>query len=241
MMDSYGTIYPLTNPLLLATSALAVAGWLIAFIGACVAALHGVVWWIIIFELFFTVGMVASLGIGAFGPHRGTLLTFLAISFVYLTYAIPITLYNNTDGGRATTGGLIIMVIMQGLWIFLLGISNESRLYSLFYGGTGRGGFPEIRAPSISRNFVHPQRNKESTLPQTTQGTSPIPEAHQKPQRFPTATALHTYQANPEDPSELSFSKGDELEILDRKGNWWQARKQDGATGIVPSNYFSSS
>ncbi|RCH83874.1 Transmembrane osmosensor, partial [Rhizopus stolonifer] len=35
--------------------------------------------------------------------------------------------------------------------------------------------------------------------------------------------ALHAYQANPEDPNELNFSKGEILDIVDKTGNWWQA------------------
>ncbi|KAI9357729.1 hypothetical protein BD770DRAFT_456659 [Pilaira anomala] len=52
--------------------------------------------------------------------------------------------------------------------------------------------------------------------------------------------ALHAYQANPEDPNELSFAKGEMLDIVDRNGNWWQARKTDGTIGIIPSNYFGA-
>lgn len=47
-------------------------------------------------------------------------------------------------------------------------------------------------------------------------------------------------QANPKDPNELDFDRGEVVEIIDRKGNWWQARKTNGQVGIIPSNYFRS-
>jgi len=52
------------------------------------------------------------------------------------------------------------------------------------------------------------------------------------------AKALYAYTASPDDPSELSFSKGDILDILDKQGKWWQAKKPDGKAGIAPSNYL---
>jgi len=52
------------------------------------------------------------------------------------------------------------------------------------------------------------------------------------------ARALYAYQANADDPTEISFSKGETLDIVDNSGKWWQARKSDGSTGIVPSNYM---
>ncbi|KAJ2994886.1 hypothetical protein NUW54_g7478 [Trametes sanguinea] len=51
------------------------------------------------------------------------------------------------------------------------------------------------------------------------------------------AKALYNYTASPDDPTEISFAKGDVLEILDKNGKWWQARKPDGTVG---SEYFES-
>ncbi|KAI9293351.1 hypothetical protein K502DRAFT_366810 [Neoconidiobolus thromboides FSU 785] len=50
--------------------------------------------------------------------------------------------------------------------------------------------------------------------------------------------AKATYAYVSQDSNELSFAKGDELEIADKEGKWWQARSKDGKTGIVPSNYL---
>jgi len=52
------------------------------------------------------------------------------------------------------------------------------------------------------------------------------------------AQALYAYTASVDDPNELSFAKGEVMEIVDNQGKWWQARKADGSIGIVPSNYM---
>ena len=44
--------------------------------------------------------------------------------------------------------------------------------------------------------------------------------------------------------TELSFNKGDRLEVLDRPANdpeWYKARNQCGQIGLVPSNYLQVS
>jgi hypothetical protein len=54
---------------------------------------------------------------------------------------------------------------------------------------------------------------------------------------FPART-LFPFKTN--SPSELPFSKGDELTILDCRGNWWQARHPvSGQIGFVPSNFIA--
>jgi hypothetical protein len=56
------------------------------------------------------------------------------------------------------------------------------------------------------------------------------------PVPFP-AQALYSYKTNAE--SELTFHRGDQLVILDCRGNWWQARHpKTQMVGFVPNNYI---
>lgn len=66
---------------------------------------------------------------------------------------------------------------------------------------------------------------------------------------------LYSDTASPDDPTELSFAKGEVLDVLDKQGKWWQAKNSDGVSGskfllgtadatlimiilVAPSNYL---
>lgn len=76
----------------------------------------------------------------------------------------------------------------------------------------------------------------EASAPLMT-GSSGEPTGSEQPYSY-RAKALYNYTASADDPNELSFNKGEILDIVDNSGKWWQAKKSDGTTGIAPSNYL---
>lgn len=250
------------NPIVLVSVIMSAVGWFIAFIGTCILGrFAGGFWWTIIYELLLIGGILFSVFKQVFHQYRMMFLIFLGVSIALLTGAIDGLMRYNTGGAQAAGAGAVIMIVMQFFWVILFGSTEDSAVYQFIYSGlvspvsqNGVGnihGSPKeskvaLSSPEAGSQYSHHQSigsihntSMQHTSPTiATHATALSPPQHQPPSKI-MATALHPYQANPDDPNELSFVKEETLEILNKSGNWWQAKKQDGTIGIVPSNYFS--
>ncbi|KAI8976485.1 hypothetical protein BDB01DRAFT_853127 [Pilobolus umbonatus] len=208
----------LKNPIVLVSISMALLGWLLAFVGACIlGSAAGGFWWTLIYNLLILLGLGFTVFKTVFHHYQLTFFTLLGISISLLTTHVNGLINQNGGGHQVAGAGAVILIVMQFFWIILFG-NEESGLFKYIYADV----------PQLS-----PKESKVALS-----SPSPTPSTLSPPKIM--ATALHPYQANQEDPNELSFSKDEVVEILNKSGNWWQAKKSDGTIGIVPSNYFSN-
>eukprot|EP00160_Parvularia_atlantis_P014494 Unigene3637_Nuclearia_a/m.11099 Unigene3637_Nuclearia_a/g.11099 ORF Unigene3637_Nuclearia_a/g.11099 Unigene3637_Nuclearia_a/m.11099 type:complete len:252 (-) Unigene3637_Nuclearia_a:33-788(-) len=233
------------NPVLLIGFFLAFAGWVIALAGVSqisalgpqFAAAYAFTWWTIVYVLLVLAVLVYTIIQGTFAQYRTALGLYVTLATGLLTSA---TASAPSGAFGALLAGLIILDLV---FYPLMGLVIMLDL------GDGNGGGMMLPGINITLPARKPSTPQQAPLPGTPAGaeaaaqsarasrtsTAILEEASTEPMP---ATALFSYTANPNDPNEISFAKGEVLTVLDRKGKWWRAKKADGTVGIVPSNYM---
>lgn len=91
---------------------------------------------------------------------------------------------------------------------------------------------PYFANSNFYRNAWAMAKKRNSSIAVSNQDTG-------RPEHRHLAKAMASFKAAPQHPDQLSFRRFDLLEVSRVRGPWWQAKKNSGETGRVPSNYLS--
>nr|XP_019012367.1 SHO1 osmosensor [Kwoniella pini CBS 10737]OCF51148.1 SHO1 osmosensor [Kwoniella pini CBS 10737] len=127
--------------------------------------------------------------------------------------------FGNSGGEMGTGGGLGGGAGMNNM---SRGISSHSINAGGYSGGgiTG-GGY----APAATEGTPQKVTSARNDYPAHSPGG-------EEPEYKHRAKAMYAYTASVDDPNEVSFAKGDILEVLDNTGKWFQVKTPSGATGV---------
>lgn len=288
------------NPFALSTISISIIGWIIAFAGSIAVNVDGrfptLTWWGLVFQFFLNAGVIYVVGTSAVIPYRLALVSFLAVATIYTTNSTNNFVWNGTPSSGAVAAGHILLSIMNILWSFYFGTTEDEKIHSFIdsFSITGATRSAYGRGDSIRRStnpFVATgntqeigmyRNNRQSRIDRRSDAQSQFPQMFTSaqlggfenssehkdeaglatageskkssynnthsmqstkdvlavPTEYPyRAKAIYSYSASEEDPNEISFEKGEILEVSDISGRWWQARRANGEVGICPSNY----
>lgn len=291
---SFGRI--VGDPFALSTISISIVGWIIAFAGSIAVDTDGkfptLTWWGLVFEIFIIAGVIYVTATASIQAYRLALVSFLSAAIIYTTNSTNNFVWDGTPSSGAVAAGHILLSIMNILWTFYFGTTDDERIHAFIDSFSINGGYNDGGAyggsmhrsnPFLARNTqeMDMYRNHNRISRFGGSGMNRSDSQSQHPQMFTSAQlggfenssghkdevsegrnssypntrsmqsdslsvpaeynyrakAIYSYRASEDDANEISFEKGEILEVSDISGRWWQARRANGEVGICPSNY----
>ncbi|KAF8137864.1 hypothetical protein K438DRAFT_1881276 [Mycena galopus ATCC 62051] len=223
----------------------------------------GSLWFAILLQAALNVGVLFAVATDSIQIARLQLATFGAIATVFAVQGTDLGVFSSEDTLRPMGAGYLVLAIVDILWVLYFTSEADSlALHLINHLGTGGLAPPSRRRRSarVSTTTAHTTASKlnyalgsgigspdmgmhepkPASITRSPEPAEPAKDGDDDAEEEPMlrARALHAYKGSPDDPNELSFEKGEVLEIEDQEGKWWQAKKLDGKFGIVPSNYL---
>ncbi|KAG5440552.1 hypothetical protein PCK2_000377 [Pneumocystis canis] len=253
----------LTDDLFISSTViLALLGWITIIISSIIATINAVnfpyhSWWIAVYQFFIIVCLIAVILSNSGNTYRMALIGNLAVLVSCELIICNTLLYNSEPSQPIIASGYIFISIINSIWILYYGTTNDSVFHSwtnsyILSESSKNTQNQYISKSALNKNIAVNNENFDESYSNDNQVSTYISQSlpplstldntensaitsNEYPHK---AKAIYTYNASPDDPREISFTKGEVLEIGDISGKWWQARKNDGIIGIVPSNYL---
>ncbi|KAJ2482908.1 Transmembrane osmosensor [Coemansia sp. RSA 2131] len=242
-----------SSPIFSGTLGLIFAGLLVSLICACFKTVYieATTWFMIVYLFMLAFALLVTICTNTLHKYRLALLAMISIGLSLNVGHIGYYINASVGVLQAMSAGLIFVEITLFFWVLILGSGPGTYLADLCdTGADGMGNALPMANVSKARTSYRQTMNMTTNA---AAGASTITDYYSselnqsvmsgKPRDSITgvykARALYAYDANPDDPNEVSIAKDEVMLVIDDSGKWWQVKKDDGSVGIAPSNYIT--